>query len=225
MKTFFTLVLLLAVFLQPSTPVVKAGVSSPVNELQLIAKINDLRVDHNLPKLTANHLLSASALEKSNDIIDNDYWAHDSPNGLTFEHLMMRSGYKYSSAGENLAFGYETTDAVLTSWINSPSHLNTLLNPNYRHIGVSAEVGNYQGVEGINVVTAHFAAPKGTQVLGAFLNLARPECAAQFLSQSFDETIHFLRSKCLVDVPNVQTESNSTSGIFTPVYLRSAKFI
>lgn len=42
----------------------------------------------------------------------------------------------YKSAGENIAMGYKTPEAVMTGWMNSSGHRANILNSNFTHIGV-----------------------------------------------------------------------------------------
>ena len=58
---------------------------------------------------------------------------------------MMKSlGISYQSAGENIAKGYRTAEAVVTAWMNSEGHRANILNANYTEIGVGYEAdGNY----------------------------------------------------------------------------------
>ncbi len=41
------------------------------------------------------------------------------------------------TAGENIAFGYETPRALVSAWMHSPGHRANILNPHFHRIGVS----------------------------------------------------------------------------------------
>ena len=58
---------------------------------------------------------------------------------------MMRSfGISYRTAGENIAKGYQSPEAVVRGWMNSPGHRANILNSSYTHIGVGyVASGNY----------------------------------------------------------------------------------
>jgi uncharacterized protein YkwD len=50
---------------------------------------------------------------------------------------MMKSfGISYRCAGENIAMGYQTPDAVVEAWIDSEGHRENILNENFTQIGV-----------------------------------------------------------------------------------------
>ena len=50
---------------------------------------------------------------------------------------MMKSfGISYRSAGENIAMGYKTPEAVVDGWMNSSGHRANILNSSFTKIGV-----------------------------------------------------------------------------------------
>ena len=60
-------------------------------------------------------------------------------------YQMMKSfGISYRTAGENIAKGYATPQAVVNAWMHSPGHRANILNATYTRIGVGyVEGGNY----------------------------------------------------------------------------------
>ena len=58
---------------------------------------------------------------------------------------MMRAfGLAYRTAGENIAMGYPTPEAVVDGWMNSEGHRANILNPSFTVIGVGyVEQGHY----------------------------------------------------------------------------------
>lgn len=61
---------------------------------------------------------------------------HARPSGGSFQRDISRLGVTH--AGENVAGGYRTPQAVMQGWQNSPGHRRNLLSPNYRHAGFGA---------------------------------------------------------------------------------------
>lgn len=45
-------------------------------------------------------------------------------------------GLPYRTAGENIAYGQRTPQAVVQAWINSSGHRANILNASYTHLGV-----------------------------------------------------------------------------------------
>ncbi len=105
-------------------------------ERQVVTLVNQERAAYGLPALTLSTQLSDGARLKSQDMRDHRYFDHNSPTyGSPFD--MMRSlGITYSAAGENIAMGYASAEAVVNAWMNSPGHRANILSENYTNIGV-----------------------------------------------------------------------------------------
>jgi uncharacterized protein YkwD len=67
---------------------------------------------------------------------DNKYFSHTSPTYGSPYQMMRSFGISFRSAGENIAKGYRTPQAVVDGWMNSPGHRANILNGSYTHIGV-----------------------------------------------------------------------------------------
>ncbi len=119
----------------PSTPSTSTGSVSTL-ERQVVTLVNQKRAAAGLKALTLNATLSNGARMKSQDMQKSRYFSHTSPNyGSPFD--MMRSlGISYRSAGENIAMGYSSAEAVVNAWMNSPSHRANIMNASYTQIGV-----------------------------------------------------------------------------------------
>ncbi|WP_188402091.1 LysM peptidoglycan-binding domain-containing protein [Fictibacillus barbaricus] len=121
----------------PSTP--NTTVGSYATQVSQI--VNQERQKAGLAPLTLDAELSNVAMAKAKDMITNNYFDHNSPTyGSPFE--MMRSfGINYTAAGENIAKGQTSPQAVMNDWMNSPGHRQNILSSNYDSIGVAY----YQG--------------------------------------------------------------------------------
>ena len=113
-------------------------------EAEVIRLVNDIRKQNGLSPLTANWELSRVARYKSQDMVDNRYFAHNSPTyGTPFE-MMRAFGLSFRTAGENIAYGYATPQKVVDGWMNSSGHRANILNASYKQIGVGyVAKGNY----------------------------------------------------------------------------------
>lgn len=113
-------------------------------EQEVIRLVNEIRVKNGLKALTYDWELSRVARYKSRDMKDNNYFSHTSPvYGSPFQ-MIKNFGISFRSAGENIAKGYSTPQAVVNGWMNSSGHRANILNANYTHIGVGyVSGGNY----------------------------------------------------------------------------------
>ena len=105
-------------------------------EQQVAALVNEQREANGLQPLTLSGELSDVARIKSQDMHDNNYFSHTSPTyGSPFD-MLNTFGITYRAAGENIAMGYATPEAVVNGWMNSPGHRANILNSAYTQIGV-----------------------------------------------------------------------------------------
>ncbi len=113
-------------------------------EQEVIRLVNEIRVQNGLKPLTYDWELSRVAHYKSQDMKDNSYFAHNSPVYGTPFQMIRNFGINFRSAGENIAKGYATAQAVVNGWMNSSGHRANILNANYTKIGVGyVPAGNY----------------------------------------------------------------------------------
>ena len=125
-----------------SIPTVDATVLS--YEREVVRLVNEIRAENGLRALTYNWELGRVARYKSEDMRDNGYFSHQSPvYGTPFE-MIKSFGISYRSAGENIAWGQRSPQAVVDAWMNSPGHRANILNASFTEIGVGyAASGNY----------------------------------------------------------------------------------
>lgn len=105
-------------------------------EQQVITLVNQIRAENGLAPLQSNWQLCRVARYKSQDMKDNRYFSHTSPTyGSPFD-MIRNFGISYRTAGENIAKGYATPQAVVDGWMNSSGHRANILNATYTEIGV-----------------------------------------------------------------------------------------
>lgn len=105
-------------------------------ENEVIRLTNIERAKAGLPALKANWQLSRVARYKSQDMINKNYFSHQSPTyGSPFK-MMESFGLRFMAAGENIAYGQRTPQEVVRMWMNSPGHRANILSPSYTEIGV-----------------------------------------------------------------------------------------
>ncbi|PTM59013.1 CAP domain-containing protein [Desmospora activa] len=113
-------------------------------EVEVVKLVNQEREQRGLKPLQADAKLSKVARDKSQDMIDNHYFSHDSPRyGSPFD-MMKAYGISYRSAAENIAAGQTSAKQVVDGWMNSDGHRANILNPDLDTIGVGyAKGGSY----------------------------------------------------------------------------------
>lgn len=105
-------------------------------EAEVVRLVNDIRRQYGLSPLEENWELSRVARYKSQNMHDLKYFSHTSPTYGSPYDMMKSFGLTYRTAGENIAMGYCTPQAVVNAWMNSPGHRANILNASYKKIGV-----------------------------------------------------------------------------------------
>ncbi|WP_028306655.1 CAP domain-containing protein [Desulfitibacter alkalitolerans] len=114
------------------------------DEQKMLNLVNQERARAGLPALKVHTELVKLARLKSQDMINNRYFSHQSPvYGSPFD-MMRSAGISYTRAGENLA-GASTVERAHTNLMNSPGHRANILNKDFTHIGIGIVDGGPYG--------------------------------------------------------------------------------
>ncbi|KUO52880.1 MAG: hypothetical protein APF76_14740 [Desulfitibacter sp. BRH_c19] len=132
---------------QPSQPAPSQPEQSSilsVDEQKMLNLVNQERAKAGLAPLKVHSELVKLARLKSQDMISNKYFSHQSPRyGSPFD-MMKSAGVSYTRAGENLA-GAPTVESAHTNLMNSPGHRANILNKDFTHIGIGIIDGGQYG--------------------------------------------------------------------------------
>ena len=128
----------------PGQRITLPGTGDASSEAEVVRLVNQARSRNGLPPLTENRELSRVARYKSQDMKDRGYFSHTSPTYGTPFQMLRAFGLSYRYAGENIAMGYASPQAVVEGWMNSSGHRANILSPNFTKIGVGyVAKGNY----------------------------------------------------------------------------------
>lgn len=81
--------------------------------------------------------LEAAAEMHSQDMADNDYFSHTSPDGAGIEQRVNNQSYEWQAVGENIAAGHTSAPAVVNGWLESPGHCRNIMNDAFTEMGMS----------------------------------------------------------------------------------------
>ena len=129
----------------------------------LLAATNAQRSQNGASALTTNSKLASAAQAKANDMVARNYWSHTTPDGKDPWVFIDAAGYAYQKAGENLAYGFATSNDTIIGWMNSPSHRSNMLDTGFKEVGFGfADAPSYVGTGQETIVVAMYANPTAT---------------------------------------------------------------
>jgi hypothetical protein len=134
------------------TPLHILGFTSSVTIDEVVRATNERRIAAGLKALNYNEKLADAARRKAANMLEENYWAHNSPSGKSPWVWFNDAGYKYTFAGENLAKDFGDTSRMMEAWMNSPTHRENIVNAKYQEIGIAVVPGTLQGSETVLVV-------------------------------------------------------------------------
>ena len=114
------------------------------DEKEVFDLINNQRTQNGLSALKLDTETLRVARIKAQDMVDNNYFSHNSPTyGLPFQML---NSFKisYKTAGENIA-GNSSNSAAVTAWMNSSGHKANILNSSFNYTGIGVVKGSKYG--------------------------------------------------------------------------------
>jgi hypothetical protein len=153
------------------------GAKESISVEVLLRDTNVQRVDNKLPALAMNSQLSRAASLKAQDMLNEQYWAHVSPQGVTPWHWFGVAGYDYSYAGENLAKNFSSADAVTLAWMASPEHRANILDTHYTQVGFAVVDGIIAG-KPTSLIVALYGEPAAATAGVATAQILHSETAA-----------------------------------------------
>ena len=105
------------------------------DEKEAFDLINNQRTQNGLSALKLDTETLRVARIKAQDMVDNNYFSHNSPTyGSPFQML---NSFKisYKTAGENIA-GNSSNSSAVTAWMNSSGHRANILNSSFNYTGI-----------------------------------------------------------------------------------------
>lgn len=136
-----------------------AAAEMPLNNDNLLRRVNEERAKMGAAPLVIDNMLSESAQWKADDMVALGYWGHIKPgeegaNGLLFLEHDLGASRKCSYVGENLAYNKDmselSTDDAVNGWLGSESHYKAMIDPTFLYTGFGTKA---------HVAVQHFCRP------------------------------------------------------------------
>ena len=155
----------LAERIQNATPIADPPPpQTSAESLQILALVNNERTSRGLVPMRLNGSLNDAAQAHSAVQASVGSIFHIAPDGSNPGQRIARTGYQFSTWGENVAAGYRNATAVMAAWMRSPGHCRNILNPAFTELGVGYVKRDNDPSRYFDYWTQVFARPKGEPV-------------------------------------------------------------
>lgn len=114
------------------------------DELEVFNLINKQRTNNGLATLKIDSEVQNVARIKAKDMVDNNYFSHNSPTYGTPFNMLNSFKVSYKTAGENIA-GNSSNTAAVNAWMNSSGHKANILNSSFNYTGIGVVTGSKYG--------------------------------------------------------------------------------
>lgn len=104
-------------------------------EQTMLGMVNRARIDSGAELLVMDSGLRTAARAHSREMWQRKYFAHDSPYSGDLTERLLRSGARFTTAGENIALAPDVLVAF-RGLMNSPGHRANILDPQFKRIGI-----------------------------------------------------------------------------------------
>lgn len=156
----------------------------------LLTATNKQRLAVGLRPLTFNASLDTAAQAKAQDMGSRNYWSHATPEGEQPWIFIETAQYNYRKAAENLAYGFETSDATVIGWMNSPGHRANVLDKDLEEVGFGIiNVPSYQERGAQTIVVAMYGQPTVQSASSAPIPITPDITSAQPQNVSFIQAL------------------------------------
>jgi len=122
-------------------PSVQAAVNVSAEEARMLELVNQARNAAGLPSLLVDQQLTDFARSYSQEMIQYNFFGHESPVSGGLQQRIQARGIKgWTLAGENIAKA-PNVEVAFQALMNSPSHRQNILRPEFNCIGVGVVPG------------------------------------------------------------------------------------
>lgn len=100
----------------------------------VLAEVNTARAKNGLSALTLDANMNRAAAVRAAELAQS--FSHTRPNGSRGLTALNEAGVSYRMAGENIASGQQSAQAVVSAWMNSSGHRANILSASFGRMGV-----------------------------------------------------------------------------------------
>ncbi len=108
-------------------------------EWEVLKLVNKARLENGREAVAMFSALQKASGVRAKEIVE--LFDHTRPDGSSCFTVLSQYNISCGGAGENIAAGYSSPEAVMLGWLNSEGHRRNILTESYTHVGI----GYYEG--------------------------------------------------------------------------------
>lgn len=109
--------------------------------VEMRSSLNSHREAAGAPPLARCTALDVAAWNHSNEQATRQKMSHTGSNGSDTTQRVESAGYRgWTALGENVAAGQLSVSSVMSGWMGSGGHRDSILNPKFTHVGVGLAI-------------------------------------------------------------------------------------
>lgn len=117
--------------------VTKERMSSLINRARAGSRNCGYKIFTPVDPVTWNPTLARAALAHSTDMATKDFVSHKGSDGNSVVDRVALVEYRWSSVGENISAGRESSQEVVAAWLRSPVHCENIMHRSYTEMGAA----------------------------------------------------------------------------------------
>jgi uncharacterized protein YkwD len=139
---FFAAFLMSMVLALPASAACVAPPDGAALRHEALLRINQERGRAGLAALRPSPVLDQAAQRHACDNAAHNRMSHTGSDGSHFGQRILRAGYSYRRANENVALGYHYAASVVAAWMRSPGHRQNVLDRGTHELGLGLARGS-----------------------------------------------------------------------------------
>jgi uncharacterized protein YkwD len=119
------------------SPIIKKKMVELVNQLRTHSRRCGNKTFPPAGTVKWNETLAAAAMDQARDMAKGDMLSHTGSDGSSVGDRVEKRGYYWQNVAENIGAGRQTSEEVVSLWVNSPNHCANLMKREITEIGAA----------------------------------------------------------------------------------------
>lgn len=153
----------------------------------IIAEINKVRREHDLPEVTPNEKLATAAATLLEEVAEHEYDLQAKGDYTPLADVLKTVKYNYAWVHHNALVGPLSPEAVVTAWLSDDAQSKALLTKEFTDIGLSVQVVDTSFMGKAGVIVQLLAQPQAAAVPATIQSKPEQQAGKPKRLEEFDD--------------------------------------